>query len=368
MTWFRAIGLMSGTSMDGVDVAFIETDGKGDVRQGPRASFSYSDDERRTLRAALDEAVRLTDRTARPGVLAQAHAIVTDRHRSAVVDFLKANGLDKGHVDVVGFHGQTVLHRPERHLTVQIGDGAALAASLGIPVVWDMRAADVAAGGQGAPLVPAYHRALAGAAHLEFPVAVLNVGGVANITFLPGDGDPIAFDTGPGNALLDDLMLERTGQAMDRDGKTASAGKINAQALTQLLDNPYFKAPPPKSVDRNDFTRAAVADLSTPDAAATLVAFTAQTVADSFALLPQRPRRLIVSGGGAHNPVLLDMLQERCGCEVATADDMGWSADAMEAQAFAYLAVRSLNGLPLTFPGTTGVATPLTGGVLSRPA
>jgi anhydro-N-acetylmuramic acid kinase len=368
MTWFRSIGMMSGTSMDGVDVAFIETDGKSDVRQGPKGFFPYSDSDRATLREALNEATSLTDRDARPGALAKAQAIVTGRHSAAIADFLSDNGLTRAGVDIVGFHGQTVLHRPERRLTVQIGDGDSLARTLGMPVAWDMRAADVAAGGQGAPLVPVYHRALAEAAQLDLPAAVLNIGGVANITFLPEHGDPIAFDTGPGNALLDDLMLERTGTAMDRDGATAARGTVNEPVLQRLLDHPYFVKPAPKSLDRNDFSRGPVADLSTADAAATLTAFTAASVARSLDLVPQRPTKIIVCGGGASNPTLMKMLAQRCGVDLMSADAMGWSADAMEAQAFAYLAVRALNGLPLTFPGTTGVAQPMTGGIISRPA
>jgi len=367
MSWFKSIGVMSGTSMDGVDVAFIETDGVSAIRQGPRAFFPYSESDRAALREALSEAASLTDRDARPGALATAQALITGRHQTAVEDFLAGNGLTRSGVDIIGFHGQTVLHRPERRLTVQIGDGDSLAQALRMPVAWDMRAADVAAGGQGAPLVPVYHRALAEAAKLDLPAAVLNIGGVANITFLPKQGDPIAFDTGPGNALLDDLMLERTGTALDRDGVTAARGTVDELVLRQFLAHPYFLKPAPKSLDRNDFSRGAVADLETADAAATLTAFTAASIAKSLDLVPQRPTKIIVCGGGASNPTLMKMLVERCGVDLVSADSIGWSADAMEAQAFAYLAVRALNGLPLTFPGTTGVAQPMTGGIISRP-
>ncbi len=368
MSLMRAIGLMSGTSMDGVDVAMIETDGEGFIVQGPSGFTAYDDAQRAALRAALTAAVGVTDRAARPGALAAAEAIVTEVHARAVENFLRTNAIDPTRVTVLGFHGQTVLHRPERQLTIQIGDGAALAQRTGLRVVYDMRAADVAAGGQGAPLVPAYHRALVLAAGLDLPVGVLNLGGVGNLTFIGADGAPISCDTGPANALIDDLMLERTGVAMDRDGVAAAQGVVNAAALAWLMNNPYFDQPPPKSLDRNAFSRAPVAGLSTEDAAATLTAFTAQSVASLWAHLPDAPKLVVASGGGARNPILMGELARRLPCRVASADSLGWSADAMEAQAFAYLAVRSLLGLPLTYPTTTGAPRPLTGGVVALAA
>ena len=277
MSLTRALGLMSGTSMDGVDVALIETDGAGRVVFGPFASFAYSDEDRALLRAALADAAALTDRTARPGALAEAERLVTERHAEAVAAFLRAQSIRPETLDVIGFHGQTVLHKPDQRLTVQIGDGAALARACGVDVVFDMRAADVAAGGQGAPLVPVFHQALARAAGLAGPVVVANIGGVANITSLAPGRDPLAGDTGPGNALLDDLMLERTGVAIDRDGACAARGHVNDAALAALTAHAFFAAPLPKSLDRNAFSRAAVAGLATEDAAATLTAFTAET-------------------------------------------------------------------------------------------
>lgn len=367
MPIYRAIGLMSGTSMDGVDVAYVETDGRSAVRCGPAGFFPYGEDERALLRAALGDAVGLEDRDARPGRLAQAEALVTARHGAAVKAFIADHGLDRASIDVVGFHGQTVLHRPDARLTVQIGDGAALAARLGVAVVWDMRAADVAAGGQGAPLVPVWHRALAEASGVERPALVVNLGGVGNVTFVPAEGDLIAFDTGPANALLDDLMLERTGLAMDRDGATAARGRVDEPALAQLLAHPHFAQRPPKSLDRNAFSRAPVDSLGTEDAAATLTAFTAEAVARALPHLPQRPRRAIVCGGGARNPTLMHMLEAALGCPVHPAEAVGWNGDALEAQAFAYLAARALEALPLTYPSTTGAPTPLTGGRVSYP-
>jgi anhydro-N-acetylmuramic acid kinase len=363
MTMLTAIGLMSGTSMDGVDIALLKTDGEAWVERGAFASYAYGDADRALLRQALSDAVAMRARDERPGVLSQAEALVTERHAQAVKSFLATHGLEAGSIDLIGFHGQTVLHRPQERLTVQIGDGAALARATGIRTIYDLRAADVAAGGQGAPLVPVYHRALVAASGLAGPVAVVNIGGVANVTFIgSASGEPVAFDTGPGNALIDDLMLERTGVAVDRDGETAATGVVSEAILADMLAHPFFAKPFPKSLDRNDFSRAAVSGLSTADAAATLTAFTARSIGLALQSLPAQPRLLIVCGGGARNPTLLRALRQ-LPCEVKTADDLGWSADAMEAEAFAYLAVRSLKGLPITFPGTTGVLAPMTGGV-----
>jgi anhydro-N-acetylmuramic acid kinase len=367
MHLYRAIGLMSGTSMDGIDVALVETDGRSRSQTGPASFYPYAGAERALLRAALDEGAVLTDRAARPGRVGEAERLVTARHSEAVDAFIAEHRLDRAAIDVVGFHGQTVLHKPQQRLTIQIGDGAALAAALGLTVVWDMRAADVAAGGQGAPLVPVWHRALVRAAGVETPALVVNLGGVANVTYVPGDGEPIAFDTGPANALIDDLMLERTGVAMDRDGEAAARGLVNEAALADLLTHSFFERTPPKSLDRNAFSRAAVDGLATDDAAATLTAFTARATACALEHLPARPRRAVVCGGGARNPTLMKMLAESLACPVDAARSCGWDGDAMEAQAFAYLAVRALEGLPLTYPTTTGAPAPMTGGVVSRP-
>ncbi len=362
----NVIGLMSGTSMDGVDVALIETDGERAIRFGPQASFPYDDADRAVLRGALCEATTLRDRRARPGRLAQAEALVTERHAAAVEAFLTRFDVARDSIDLVGFHGQTVLHRPEARLTVQIGDGSALAARLGMTVASDFRAADVAGGGQGAPLVPVYHQALVEREGLDGPVVVINIGGVANITYIAEGEDPLACDTGPGNALLDDLMLERTGIAIDTDGATAARGTVDATALATLMAHPFFQRPAPKSLDRNAFSRAPVAALSTEDAAATLVAFTAATIAAAIAAL-RPPTLAIVCGGGGRNTTLMRNLAARLPCPVETADERGWSTDAMEAQAFAYLAVRQTRALPITFPRTTGIAAPMPGGRLDRP-
>jgi anhydro-N-acetylmuramic acid kinase len=365
-----AIGLMSGTSQDGVDVALIETDGDIVTRFGPTAYRSYSKPERALLRSATAAAANATERSARPGIIADAEARVNEAHAEAVETFLAANSIGPADVSVIGFHGQTILHRPERGLTIQIGDGGVLAARLGIPVVYDFRAADVAAGGEGAPFAPMYHRALARRLGLEPPVAVLNVGGVANVTYIDGD-DLVACDTGPGNALLDDFVRLRTDRLLDTDGRLAQAGTVDEAAIARFLAHPFFAKPPPKSLDRNDF-RSWVGETfdrrGVEDGAATLTALTAASVARIVPLLPNAPKTWIVSGGGARNPTLMGMLAERLApARVETADDAGWSIDAMEAQAFAYLAVRSLRGLPISLPTTTGVPRPLCGGVLAQP-
>jgi anhydro-N-acetylmuramic acid kinase len=363
----RALGLMSGTSLDGIDAALIETDGERIARFGPVGYRPYADGERNLLRRALAAATGLSDRAARPGVLAEAEALVTQAHARAVEDFLKTNGIDRSGVGVIGFHGQTVLHRPARRLTVQIGDGAALARRTGMPVVFDLRAADVAAGGQGAPLVPVFHRALVAGANRPHPVTVLNIGGVANVTYVDGP-DLIACDTGPGNALIDDFMMTRSGAPCDRDGATAAQGRVDEAWVAAALAQPFFAAPPPKSLDRNAFANLGASGLSVEDGAATLTAFTAAAVAAVVPRLPRPPRTWIVAGGGAHNPTLMRMLAERLlPATVETAQTVGWASDAIEAQAFAFLAVRALEGLPITFPGTTGAPRPMTGGVLVRP-
>jgi anhydro-N-acetylmuramic acid kinase len=362
---FRAIGAMTGTSMDAIDLAYLETDGRRMLKFGPSASYPFSDEDRALLRRAVAAAQSLTRRDERPAPLAEAEYLITGRHIDVIQTFLGQFGLSAASIDLVGFHGQTVLHRPEQGLTVQIGDGALLARRIGIDVAYDLRAADIAAGGQGAPLVPVFHRALAEASGVAAPVLFVNIGGVANMTYVAPDADPIACDAGPGNALIDDLMLARTGRALDEDGACALEGKVDAAALAALLDHPYFAQKPPKSLDRNAFSSQPVAGLPLPDAAATLVAFTASALLAHLAFLPAPPRLIVVCGGGARNPALLRALAERAPCPVRRAEDFGWDSQAIEAQAFAYLGVRSAKGLPLTFPTTTGVAEPTSGGALA---
>ncbi|MHB8271547.1 anhydro-N-acetylmuramic acid kinase [Bradyrhizobium sp.] len=363
-----AIGLMSGTSLDGVDVALIETDGKRVRAFGPSGYRAYTEGERGLLRQALAEAVTLSTREARPGILREAERAVTIAHAEAVAAFTAQHRITRENIDIVGFHGQTVLHRPAQKMTVQIGDAAALARSIHIPVMHDFRAADVAAGGQGAPFVPVYHRALAQSLEREGPLAVVNIGGVSNITYIDGADTLIACDTGPGNALLDDFMFRVTGQPFDCEGRMAAQGAADEAWVARALQQPFFALPPPKSLDRNDFASLELHGVSPADGAATLTAFTAAAIARIVPLLPKAPQSWIVAGGGARNHTMLRMLRERLApATVEAADALGWSADAIEAQAFGFLAARGLKGLPLSYPATTGVPMPMTGGVIARP-
>jgi anhydro-N-acetylmuramic acid kinase len=363
-----AIGLMSGTSLDGVDVALIETDGRRVKSFGPSGYRPYTERERGLLRQALAEAVHLPQRDARPGILAEAERAVTWAHAEAVATFTAQNRITCEDIDIVGFHGQTVLHRPAQGMTVQIGDATALAKAIHIPVMHDFRAADVAAGGQGAPFVPVYHRALAQSLEREGPIAVVNIGGVANITYIDGADTLIACDTGPGNALLDDHMFRTLGQPFDREGRTAEQGVVDVAWVIRALQHPFFALPPPKSLDRNDFAGLTLREMAPAHGAATLTAFTAEAIARIVPLLPKPPKSWIVAGGGARNLTLLRMLRERLQpATVEAADALGWSSDAIEAQAFGFLAARGLKGLPLSYPATTGVPIPMTGGVIARP-
>src|SRR5215468_716245 len=352
-----ALGLMSGTSCDGVDAALIETDGRAAINCGAWLTEPYDTAFHNRLRSVLGGR----------GEVAAVERELTERHAQTVQAVLARAHTVPGKVDVIGFHGQTILHEPERGRTWQIGDGALLAQLTGIDVVNDFRSADVAAGGQGAPFVPLFHAALA--ASLPRPLAVLNIGGVANVTWIGEagvEGDLIAFDTGPGNAMLNDWTLRHTGRPVDTDGVLAGSGTVNDKALTALLDNSYFERPAPKSLDRDAFDPAPLEDVSAADGAATLVAFTAAAVERAQALFPRPVNRWLVAGGGRHNPTMMAALAQRLGRGVAPVEAVGWDGDALEAQAFGYLAVRSLRGLPLSLPTTTGVARPLTGGRLHR--
>ena len=351
-----AVGLMSGTSRDGIDAALIETDGEAAIRAAGFASEPYPQAFRDRLAAACDRALGMARPAADP-LIDDVAVELTERH-IAIVRRLLGQG---GRADVIGFHGHTVAHRPASGWTWQIGDGAALAQATGIQVVADLRSADVAAGGQGAPMLPVYHRALSAA--LPRPVAVLNLGGVGNITLIgEGEAAMIACDTGPANALIDDWVLAEAGLRYDAGGALAASGRVEQTVLDTLLDNPWFDQPPPKSLDRDDFTLAPARGLSAADGAATLTAFSAHCVALALRQVPEPPQRMVVAGGGRHNATLMRMIGEACGVSPEPIEAMGWDGDAIEAQGFAYMAVRSLGGKPISFPGTTGVQRPLTGG------
>jgi len=355
----RAIGLMSGTSLDGVDAALIETDGDAHVVPIRHIGIAYSDQQRRILQDAVAAALSWDERRVDAAEIMAAEAVLTESHAAAI------HALGADDVDLVGFHGQTVLHRPDRRLTWQIGIGADLADACGLPVVYDFRHKDVEAGGQGAPLAPLYHAALASRSGVGGDAAVLNLGGVANLTlFSP---ELIAFDTGPANGLLDEWVERHDKGRFDDGGMLAASGTVNLDALGAMMAHSYFQYPVPKSLDRYDFDLRAVADLSAEDGAATLAAFTAKTIGLALRQANATPARLIVGGGGVHNPVLMQMIADETGCEMVPADQLGWNGDALEAECFAYLAARSVRGLPLSLPGTTGVTAPQTGGRLVFP-
>jgi len=358
----RAVGVISGTSMDGIDVALVETDGAAQLRPGPGRTYAYPPDLRRALLAIAADPLR-----AEHDALAAEDDAVADAHADAVAAFLRDLGLAAADVALVGLHGQTILHRPERRFTRQLGSGARVAARLGIDTVDRFRHADVAAGGQGAPLAPLFHRALAAA--LPRPLMVLNLGGVGNVTFI-GDDATIAFDTGPASALLDDWVARHSGAAYDADGAVAASGRADPAILAELMRHPYFALPAPKSLDRNDFhARAKAVDaLGDADGAATLAAFTVESVAASLVHVPAAPARWLVTGGGRLNATFMKGLAARLGVPVDPVEAVGWNGDFVEAELFAFLAVRSLRGLPLSLPTTTGVPAPMPGGKLARAA
>ena len=351
---YRAIGLMSGTSMDGVDVAAIETDGAAVFWAAPTTTVPYSAE----FRTELLSAIQSPDGDVR----ALEHAL-TEQHIAAIRNYIDTLPTARHQIHLVGFHGHTLLHRPERGITRQLGNGAQLAAALGIDCVFDFRSNDVEAGGQGAPFAPIYHQVLG--VGLEHPVAFVNIGGVSNITYVDGE-DMLAFDCGPGNALIDDWVMARTGQPFDAGGALAARGKLNDSCLAALAANAYFDRKPPKSLDRLDFNAGTVSGLSAVDGAATLTAFTALSIARSLEHLPAPPVRWLITGGGRRNATLMAMLANRLPGRVEPIEAIGADGDGLEAQAFAYMAVRSLLGLPISFPHTTGVSHPMPGGRLVR--
>lgn len=356
----RALGAMSGTSLDGVDAAVVDTDGETIFGFGETAYRAYGAGERKALAAALGKWAGAE--------VEAAEAIVEDAHAEVLAGFAD--------VDLIGFHGQTLAHEPRGRGTLQVGDGQALAEALGVPVVWDFRSADVEMGGEGAPLAPFFHFACARWIGAKRPLCFLNLGGVANITWVdPGKGAPedegalLAFDTGPANAPLNDLLRERRGVDFDEDGRIAREGEVETGALELFLAEPYFARIPPKSLDRNDFSEMVglVRELSDADAAATLTAMCAAGVAAGMEHCPSPPERVLVTGGGRHNPVLMEMLRVSLDCPVMAVEEVGLDGDMLEAQAFAYLAVRVAQRMPTSCPGTTGVRALVGGGTVSRP-
>ncbi len=352
-----AIGLMSGTSLDGIVAALLRSDGRSVAETGLAITTPYDEMFRAGLRGLLGGAGNLTE----------IERDLTLRHARVVETLLAKSGLEPSEIAVVGFHGHTIQHEPEQGRTRQVGDGALLASEVGIDVVANFPSRDVAEGGEGAPFAPLYHAALASG--LEPPLAVLNLGAVGNVTWIgPADDQVLAFDTGPGNALIDDWVAARAGLAYDRGGALAATGQLAEAALAKLMADGYFARPPPKSLDRDAFDSASVNGLTREDGAATLTAFTAAAVAAGSAHFPEPILRCLVTGGGRHNTTMMAMLADRLAAPVEPVEAVGWDGDALEAQAFAYLALRAIDGLPLSLPSTTGVKQPTTGGVLHRAA
>lgn len=346
---------MSGTAMDGIDVALIETDGYGHVKQLVFQSKMHDTDLRGQLKSCMNQT------TYDPMIEDQ----FTMAHLPIINEVINHAGLSYNDIDVIGFHGQTTHHDPDIGLTVQMGNGDLLAQETNIDVVYRLRHDDMKNGGQGAPLIPVYHQALSQQTDLDFPIVVLNLGGVGNITWLSHD-TMIAFDTGPANALIDDWVLRHTGQPYDNHGNIASSGTICHKTLDAFLSHPYFDKPYPKSLDRNDFPTIDHNAMSLADGTATLSAMTTHSVAKGIELCPQKPNAIYVTGGGRHNGFMMKEIERLTSVPTYSVDQLGWNGDTMEAEGFAYMAVRQLINEPISFPTTTGCKSPTVGGTLVR--
>ena len=368
----RVLGFMTGTSLDAVDMAVLETDGETIGAFGPAGERKLTPATRAIIEEATRAALAWPSNAQRPGVFETAARAIADEHLAAARDFMAQHRLTSNDLDLVGVHGQTVLHEPPAPArvvgrTVQLIDAQRLSDGLGLAVAYGFRTADVAAGGQGAPLAPIYHQALAHWSKLDLPVAVVNLGGVGNVTLVGADGLLEAFDTGPANGMVDLFVQARTGARCDEGGALAAAGRVDAAILAAYLAHPYFAARGPKSLDRFDFSLEPVANLSLKDGAATLTAFAAHAVALGIDACSVAPRQLVVCGGGRHNPALMAAIGERLPISVQTAEAVGWRGDSIEAEAFAYLAARTARGLPISFPTTTGVDRAIPGGRITSP-
>lgn len=356
--------------MDGIDVALVKTDGRGKIEFGPTLAVDYPAAFRRRIEAGLLDVTTIQNRSERPGITAELEHQITQRHAQAVAEFLKSNAIDSAQIDMLGFHGQTVLHRPETELTVQLGDGNKLATMTGIDVVYDMRAADMKSGGQGAPLVPVFHQALARQTLIKQPVCFVNIGGISNISYVEGDV-LVAFDCGPGNALIDQWVQAKGGIPYDQGGRIGSEGSIIQPVVDRYLKSEFFSRSGPKSLDRADFKPLDAPKAELSDGARTLAHVTARSIYKSVEHLPKPPATWVLCGGGRLNETIVEDLKAlaaHSGGDVILCEEAGLEGDMLEAQAFAYLAVRSQINLPLTFPATTGCKEPTRGGVFAPAA
>ena len=352
-----ALGLMSGTSADGIDAALIQTDGDTQCRVLDHGGVPYPDELSKKIKSHFGK-------PGDPKDLQDLSDAITRFHAEYVQQFI---GKTEHRPDIIGFHGQTVFHDPDNGQTVQLGDGKSLSSVTGIDVVNDFRSADIQAGGQGAPFLPLYHRALVLRDGVDLPVIILNLGGVANVTWIGQGGieDILAFDTGPANALLDDWMINKTGASYDENRRIARKGTVHETRLSNWLQDDYFQKTPPKSLDRQNWKDCDVSDLSVEDGSATLTEFTARSVAQEAAHFPRPPLKWYATGGGRKNSFLMERLTACLRpAHLSDVEELGWNGDTLEAEGFAYLAVRSVKNLPLSVPGTTGVSRPINGGVL----
>lgn len=364
---YTVLGLMSGTSLDGIDMAIIYTDGRTIHDLDVFGTVPFTVEDRQDLQMITEKAGQWNFDGPAPNIFGAGEELVDRVHVQAIEAFLQREGIPNLNIDLIGYHGQTILHDATRGKTLQLGDGQRLANQFGAPCVYDFRSEDVLKGGQGAPLAPIYHKALVNWSQLDGVTAVLNLGGVGNISIIEGD-NLLASDTGPANGPLDSFLAER-GVGLDDRGSVSQSGLVDFGTVDQWLSRPFFKRRWPRSADRHDFdVWDDLKDQSIEDGAATLCAFTAHSVVRTLADMDARPERLIVCGGGRHNRTIMTLLGLETGVPVYPSERFGWDSDAIEAQAFGYLAARVVEGLPNSFPTTTGVSEPVIGGRVVYPA
>jgi anhydro-N-acetylmuramic acid kinase len=346
---------MSGTSADGADVALIATDGENAIEFFGGLTLPYERELRARLLEASQHDVPLTE-------LARVERDITLHHADAVAQYVKMMPQESEGVDLIGFHGHTVRHITSELICWQIGNPWLLAERTGMRVVSDFRRHDIAVGGQGAPLVAMFHRALF--THEPRPTVILNLGGVANITWLGQNEEVVAGDTGPGCGLIDEWIEEMAGLSHDKDGEIAKRGRVDQSIVEAALATPFFSKPLPRSADRFDFDHVDVSGLSVEDGAATLCAVTVQAIVRAVRTMPGQPEVLWVTGGGVHNPVIMRMLSENFP-RVRNVREMNLNPDTLEAECFAWLAMRHTKGFPLTIPETTGCSRAVCGGTIT---
>ena len=358
---YRAIGLMSGTSMDGNDAALLETDGYHSIKVIDYIERPHEENLKALLKACDGKQDRTTSE------MRAAEQVFSDSQIPLINELLERNALSASDIDVIGFHGQTTFHQPAEKTSVQLGDGQILATKTGIKTIYNFRQADMDAGGQGAPLIPIYHQALLKSKSMNLPIAIVNIGGVSNLTWIDGTASLIGFDTGPGNALIDDWVSAHTDQAFDDGGKIAAEGRVNDAIVEQFLTHPYLKKNYPKSLDRNAFADLSVNDLNLEDGAATLMEITARSISIGIHACPKKPSAIYIAGGGRYNTALLNRLHSITNLPVHDINKTGLNGDSIEAEGFAYMAVRTLLNEPISFPQTTGCRAPTVGGTIVQP-